>query len=334
MTAEKPGGRTSITVIGPADVPPDVLSAVRESAVFSRTDLAAVEVTGAGAVKCLQGLLTCDFEGAGEGSFSYGALLSVKGMIECDFWAARLQDEVILYAPREVRQRLLDALKRYIPPRLARFADVTDERVVFRFAGPLAQGFAAAQGIPTPNPGETVDDQGLRAARPKGDIPFVLQVDCPAANEHRLDRALSGSGIRRTASAPLELTRILAGWPRFGAEIDDKTLPQEVRFDAIGALSHSKGCYLGQETVSRLHFRGHTNKRLLGLTWQEAPDPTVPDISKDDRSIGRMTSVVSLDHSDIHVGLGMIRSAVEPGTVVIAGESPATTVDLPLGQRK
>ena len=58
---------------------------------------------------------------------------------------------------------------------------------------------------------------------------------------------------------------------RLGHEIVEKTLVQEVRYDEIGGVSYTKGCYTGQETVARLHFRGHTNRELRGLRWMSAP---------------------------------------------------------------
>src|SRR5258708_9948328 len=91
--------------------------------------------------------------------------------------------------------------------------------------------------------------------------------------------------------AVLELGRILAGWPRLGAEIDQKTLPQEVRYDDINGVSYTKGCYTGQETVSRLHFRGHTNRHLGGLLWQAAPDLERPEIPHHRKPIVRRRRV-------------------------------------------
>src|SRR5204863_149594 len=83
----------------------------------------------------------------------------------------------------------------------------------------------------------------------------------PAPQGERLAGRLAAAGAVEAEPAMLELARILAGWPRLGAEVDDKTIPQEVRFDEIGGVSYTKGCYTGQETVARLHFRGHANRQ-------------------------------------------------------------------------
>ena len=127
----------------------------------------------------------------------------------------------------------------------------------------------------------------------------------------------------------MELARILAGWPRLGAEIDDKTLPQEVRFDAINGVSYTKGCYTGQETVARLHFRGHTNKELVGLTWEGTIDPTDPTITQDDRPVGRVTSAAWLSPFQQYVGLGIVRRHTKRDQPVMAASSSADVVRLP-----
>src|SRR5262249_24994082 len=86
-----------------------------------------------------------------------------------------------------------------------------------------------------------------------------------------LTTRLIGSGGLAGDQRDLHGERLLGGWPTLGVEIDEKTLPQEVRYDEIGGVSYTKGCYTGQETVARLHFRGHTNRELRGLRWKGTP---------------------------------------------------------------
>jgi len=63
----------------------------------------------------------------------------------------------------------------------------------------------------------------------------------------------------------VEIARVEAGRPEWGLDIDDNTIPQEANFDELHAISYTKGCYVGQETVARVHFRGHVNKHLRGI---------------------------------------------------------------------
>ncbi len=70
-----------------------------------------------------------------------------------------------------------------------------------------------------------------------------------------------------------EIARVEAGRPEWGIDIDDSTIPQEANFDELDAISYTKGCYIGQEVVARVHFRGHVNRHLRGLraAGSEAP---------------------------------------------------------------
>ena len=108
-----------------------------------------------------------------------------------------------------------------------------------------------------------------------------------------------------------------------GAEIDDRTLPQEVRYDEIGGVSYTKGCYVGQETVARLHFRGHANRHLRGLLWPSAAPLAAERIVAGDRDVGSVRSTLALDDRR------MVRREVDPGTEVLAGGQRAVVLALP-----
>jgi aminomethyltransferase len=126
-----------------------------------------------------------------------------------------------------------------------------------------------------------------------------------------------------------EAARILAGFPRLGAEIGDKTLPQEVRYDEIGGVSYTKGCYVGQETVARVHFRGHANRMLRGVSW-EGEAPTEMVVTADAREVGRITS--SLQSEKGGFGLAVLRREVEPGSEVLVAGRPARVNPLPFAR--
>src|ERR1051325_7798491 len=134
-----------------------------------------------------------------------------------------------------------------------------------------AAGVAEGLEVP-PAPGRVLQNaDDVLTARATESAPFALQVTMPVAQRERLVGRLTDAGAIEAEPAMLELARILAGWPRLGAEVDEKTIPQEVRFDEIGGVSYTKGCYTGQETVARLHFRGHANRALRGLLFNSEP---------------------------------------------------------------
>lgn len=282
---------------------------------------AVFEVRGPGAVACLQGLLTNDLEKPGPGGAVFGAVLTPKGAIIAELWALRLADRLLLVAEAAGREPLGALLRRSLPPRLARVEDCSTTLEGALLLGPVASEPIAG----LPGPGHASELNGLVRMRAPAGAPFnALLLGAPAA----LDQAVAASGLPTGGDADREAARILAGWPRLGAEIGERTLVHEVRFDEIGGVSYTKGCYTGQETVARLHFRGHTNRELRGLLWEGAPTLTGVTITADDRpEAGTITSLLHLPGRLL--GLGLVRREVEPGATVDAGGVPATVVALP-----
>ncbi len=320
----------SVSVVGSGDIEPFLADAVRWGSVAApASDVAVIRLAGPGAVDCMQGLLTNDLESPGDNAFIYAALLTPKGMIVSDMWVARPESGLTLFTPDAGVSVLTTVLERSLPPRLARFEDASRLCQVFRLVGPGSGDVVARADLPEVGPGRMMEHNSVVIARPPHDRPFTVQIECPRRDEARLLEALATAGAEIGGPATLELARILHGWPRLGAEIDAKTLPQEVRYDEIGGLSYSKGCYLGQETVARLHFRGHANKHLVGLLWDAPPKPNAREVFLDGAHVGRVCSVASIDHSNLYLGIAMIRREVEVGVSVLAGALIARTVELP-----
>ncbi len=288
-----------------------------------------IELNGSGALQCLQGLVTCDLEEAGGGAIQYGALLTPKGMIVSDMWIAHGRAGLTLYVPTQGKTRLLEIFTRSLPPRLARFNDSSGSRSVLRLVGPRAADIVADVGLTVPRAGAIYEDDDHMVARAADDRPFVIQIDCSTEQAERLTMLLAASGALVPGAAALGLARILAGWPALGAEIDAKTLPQEARLDELGAVSHSKGCYVGQETVARLHFRGHVNRRVVGLRFHSRPDAGKLTVTRDERPVGRLTGAGWFGPDRGYLGLAMIRREVVAGDKVTAGGVTAATVPLP-----
>ena len=318
---------------------PGVVDALRVGAIVARADVAVVTLSGPAAVSCFQGLLTNDIEKPGDGAFVYGALLTPKGMIVVDGWAARHGTSVSYVVPAEARERVVELYTRSVPPRLARVLDRTGELAVLRLAGAGAAALAEAAGVPLPAPGRAIAAEvhgvTMDVARPADAAPFALQIAAAPGHALAVEERLAAAGAARAGAAALELARIVAGWPRLGAEVDDKTLPQEVRYDAIGGVSYTKGCYTGQETVSRLHFRGHANRELRGLEFDAEPQiQAAPAVVHRDKDVGRVSSVAWLpdggSSSDGRwIGLAVLRHEVAPGDMVRAGGTDARVVALP-----
>ena len=336
-----------VTRLEPEDVSAEMVDRMRAGAVVARANAATIDLIGpnTGAVTCFQGLLTNDIEKPGDGAFVYGALLTPKGMIVVDGWAARSGARVRFTTSLEGREPALAIMQRSIPPRLARTPDRTADTAVLRIAGAHAAAVAVAAGVPVPAGGAhgrvvegTAADIPVEVARATEQAPFVLQISVATEHAEKVLAKLTQAGAHAVSPAALELSRILAGWPALAAEVDDKTIPQEVRFDEIGGVSYTKGCYTGQETVSRLHFRGHANRHLRGLLFETDP-PVAPAsgwsaVTHDEKEVGRVTSIAWLPDGGGSVlgrwiGLAIVRREVPIGAVVRAAGREARIVALP-----
>ncbi|HXF96204.1 MAG TPA: hypothetical protein VNI61_08905 [Gemmatimonadales bacterium] len=317
--------------VAPAETAGAIGGGLRNGALVAPAPSAVVELLGPGAVPCFQGLLTNDIEAPGDGAFVYGALLTPKGMIVAEGWAARNGPSVRFTVPVEGHEATLALLARSVPPRLARTVDRTRDLAVLRVVGPHAAGVVQRSGLPVPPAAGriAVTDDEVEVARAPEGAPFAFQVTAAAAVVQEIGQRLERSGALVAGPAVLELSRIVAGWPRLAAEVDLKTIPQEVRFDEIGGVSYTKGCYTGQETVSRLHFRGHTNRELRGLEFAgEPPDRDPLSVVFEDREVGRVTSLAHLPDAG-WIGLAVLRREVSPGAVVRVADAAARVVMLP-----
>ncbi len=299
--------------------------------VIERPGLALFRLVGSGRVACLQGLVTCDVEQPGDGAHVFGALLTVKGMIVSPLWITRLADALVIAVPADAAAAVAGAFERSLPPRLCRWEDATSASVPVGLYGPAAQSLLAAvtEGEPPAadragplRHGEATVVAARVSARGLDGFDCIV----PSATAAAFLAALAARGAVRLSAALLEERRILAGFPRLGAEIDEKTLPQEVRLDELGGVSYTKGCYLGQETVARIHFRGHANRYLAGLALEREPASLPCEILHDGQPAGRLTSACWWDAGRSWAGLAVVRRGTAPGSSVTLPDGGAATV--------
>lgn len=130
---------------------------------------------------------------------------------------------------------------------------------------------------------------------------------------------LSTAGAKTADENEWERRRIQIGWPKWGVDMDDNTFPQEANMIELNAISFTKGCYIGQETVARIHYRGHVNK-FLRLVEIQSPDSThislpAPVFSAEGKEVGTITSIAG------DTGIAMIRREIEDGAELTSGAS-------------
>lgn len=300
--------------------------AMREQAAqVSRPGRTAIAVSGAEAAEYLQGQLSNDVEVLVPGAGCYAALLDRKGHLQADPRVLRLApDEFLLEAEDVVGPALLRHLTMYKIGREVEVADRSAELSLLSVIGPGAAAVTGAEGLgPEHSHREVVIGGGARA------MATDVGVDLLVAPERRqaLRDALLDAGAEQAGEEAAEIVRVEAGRPRFGHEMSDATMPAEAGI-VERAVDFEKGCYIGQEPVARLHYRGRPNRVLRGLTLS-APARAGDPVTDGERELGVIgTACVSPAIGPI--ALAVIRREAEPGAAVqVADGTAAQVVELP-----
>jgi folate-binding protein YgfZ len=235
-------------------------------------------------------------------------------------------DELLLSCERAGLQELFNMIRRYKLGADVELHKRTMEMGELSLIGPEARRVAGADEL---GPDE---HDNVRATIGEHDVILVatdlgVDVFCDAEATEGVRGALLAAGAVEVTEAAAELVRVESGRPRFGVDLDDNVIPQEAGLNDR-AVSFTKGCYVGQETVARLFYRGKPNRHLRGLKLSAEVEPGTP-LLLGEKEVGRVTSVaVSPAHGPI--GLALVRRQAEPGSTIAAGENAtAEVVDLP-----
>jgi len=275
-------------------------------------------LTGAEVGEFLQGQVTNDVEGLAAGSGCYAALLDHKGKIRADMRVLRGDDWFWLDTEPIGRAPLAQTLKMYSLGRDVKFKDVTDERAILSLIGPAAR--EALDAAPPDEEYASVEgEHGLYVATDLG-----VDIVCATG---QADATRDALGIEPVSDEAAECLRIESGRPRHGFDMGTDTMPQEAGLNER-AVSFDKGCYVGQETVARLHYKGKPNRFLRGLRLTDAVKPGAP-IVFGDKQVGTIGSAsVSPAHGPIALAL-VRREAAVGDTVQVGDRVEAEVVELP-----
>jgi folate-binding protein YgfZ len=299
-----------------------------ECGLLDRSARGKLLVTGGEAAEYLQGQLTQDVEALEPGEGAYAALLDRKGHMQADLRVLRLAtDEVWLDTEPEGLEATRKHLQMYKIGRNADVGDVSAERAILSLIGPRSAEIAATAVLPE-NACEEVLVGGVECVA-AGTVAGIDLI-CAAAEAEKLRDALLAAGAAEVSAEAAEIVRIEAGIPRFGAEMGTETMPAEAGI-VEAAVSFTKGCYIGQETVARLHYKGRPNRHLRGLRLSAPAEPGAR-LRLGEKEVGRLGgSAVSPALGPI--GLAIVRREAEPGTELAVGEDGVTAqvVDLPFG---
>jgi folate-binding protein YgfZ len=300
--------------------------ALRESAgLVARPDRRTFAVAGAEAAEYLQGQLTNDIEALAPGEGSYAALLDRKGRIQGDMRVLRLAEEVRLETEAAAGDAVLRHLSMYKIGRDVSVEEISDRVAVISVIGPAAATLALAGPLAPEHAHREVEIGRTAALAVATDIGVDLIVARDRADA--ATEALVAAGIEPVSEAAAEIVRVESGRPRFGHEMTTATMPAEAEINDR-AVSFTKGCYIGQETVARLHYKGRPNRRLRGLRLS-APASPGDSIRLGERELGTVgTAVVSPANGAL--ALAIVRREAETGSTVEVGDAAeATIVELP-----
>src|SRR5215218_1017262 len=284
-------------------------------------------LTGADRRTFLHGQVTNDIEALQPGRGLYAALLTHKGKMLTDLRVLDLGDELLLSCERAGLQELFNMIRRYKLGSDVELHKRTLEMGELSLIGPEARRIAAAGDL---GPDE---HDNVRAQLRGHDVVLVatdlgVDVFCAAEATDDVRGALLAAGAVAVTEAGAELVRVESGRPRYGVDLDEGVIPQEAGLNER-AVSFTKGCYVGQETVARLYYRGKPNRHLRGLRLSAPVEPGTP-LRLGEKEVGRLTSVaVSPAHGPI--GLALVRRQAEPGSTLAAGDGDVTAevVELP-----
>jgi folate-binding protein YgfZ len=299
-----------------------------EVGLLAREDSGLVAVTGPDAAEYLQGQLTNDVEALAVGAGQYAALLDRKGHMQGDMRVLRpAEEELLLTTDAAALPAVLRHLTMYSVGRDVAVADLSAERALLSLLGPRSAEVAGAPPLPE-DACEAIAVAGnecLAVGTHEG-----IDLVCAAADGERLAAALRQAGAAEVSPQAVELLRIEAGVPRFGAEMGTETMPAEAGI-VEDAISFTKGCYIGQETVARLHYKGRPNRHLRGLRLSGQAEPGAA-LRLGEKEVGRLGSA-GVSPALGPIGLAILRREAEPGAELAVGEDGVTAevVALPFG---
>ena len=313
-----------------------------------------IRITGPDRTKFLQGLITNDVMGLTEGQGLYAAILNPKGRMLADLRIYAIQEALLVDLDREITDKTVQILNRYKLISKAKLEDLTDSLVHLAVYGPSAKPLLEkVLGSPLPHPPQEDLEFSSIPVQWRGQPIYIIQsmytgeegydLLVPAQQGGALWKEVldagSSFGIRPIGLEALESLRVEAGIPRYGIDMDENTFPPEAGLEEK-AISYTKGCYVGQETIARIKTYGQVHRKLMGLILEAGPSDPLPQhndkILKNGEEAGFVTSAVHSPVLNKNIALGYIRRKMIQAdlqvTVVSSqdgAKTPAKVVGLP-----
>jgi folate-binding protein YgfZ len=309
-----------------------------ECGLLDRSERGKLSLTGSGAVEFLGGQVTNELSTLAPSEGCYAAFLTHKGKMLGDLRILAVGEagsevgELLLDTERAALQALFDMINRFKVGYEVQLHKRTLQSSLLSLIGPRSHQLAI----------DAAEPQAISLARREHShisthiaglavrlISTTEGVDvlCDEPDREEVSKALLDSGARAVSEKTAEVLRVERGLPRYGLDMDESTIPQEAGLNER-AVSFTKGCYVGQETVARLYYKGKPNRHLRGLRLTEAM-PTGSPLHFQGRLIGNLaSSVISPTFGPI--GLALVRREAQTGSTIAVGEENVTAEVLAL----
>lgn len=308
----------------------DYHAATTAAVLADRSDRSLLRMHGRDPLRILQGVVTNDVANAPADAAVYAALLTAKGRMVSDMRIIRRPQDFLLDVPAAALPALTATFRKTVPPLFARFEDVSESWRVTGVYGPDAEA-ALRPHVPLP---ARPEEHALVYGEYRGEPCIVVNTrDAGVAGYDVVASISTAESLRQALALPsigeaaLDVLRIEAGLPRWGAELTDTTIPLEAGL--LHAISTSKGCYTGQEVIIRILHRGHVNWHLRGVLLGEADRPArdTPLLhAATGKPVGRITSAAWSPRFEQEIALAYVRREVEPPAVLQLGSQDGAEV--------
>ncbi len=249
-----------------------------------------LRIRGNDRLRFLNGQVTNDLRKASESAAMEACVLNAKGKMNAHIFVSTGPDCFFVDADPELRERLWARLERYVIADDVQIDDLTDQLSIFHVLSPVAP---------------TLSNCRLVSARRFSDAAWDIWTD--RAAHDAVSQHLS-SRFEVLDSSAAEIMRIEQGIPRWGRELTEEIIPIEANLEER-AISYEKGCYIGQEVISRLKMSGQTNKRLRGLiSLREVPlGPGMKLAATSGKEVGWITSATRSQRIGKEIALGYVK---------------------------
>lgn len=304
-----------------------------------------LKASGPDAVRFIDNFTTAAVSALQVGDGTEGFFADAKGWVLALANILRTEDGLWIDGPAGRAAGLREHLDRYHIRERLELNDVSDSYRHLVVAGPESESWLAARCGTTPPHARLQHGCGFLGGVPVsivrvdwfGPAGFLILVD--VAHHDRIIAWLDAQRVPRAVAEAWGTARIEAGMPE-PVDLPEKTLPQEVGRDRW-AISFTKGCYLGQETVARIDALGHVNRRFVAVAFDRTDGPDHPAASAPDAAVhcgnevvGRLTSLCFSPLLGCHLGLGLVQSkAIDSARPLLVGGAAGRVVAVPLDRK-